>query len=106
MINNSAVDSNATSNYSSIATNRFDQHPSVINIKKKKIDSVLNLKKPSNIEVEEVTNNLSIVKACEEGDIPTKVIKINKNIFTAFIATDFNNCVDEGVFPDELIKAC
>ena len=45
LINNSAVDSNAVSNPLSIAIKRFDQHPSIINIKKKKFDSVLNFKK-------------------------------------------------------------
>ena len=45
LINNSAVDSNAVSNPLSIAAKLFDQHPSIINIKKKKFDSVLNFKK-------------------------------------------------------------
>ena len=27
---------------------------------------------------------------------------MNKDIFAGFIAKDFNNCVDQGVFPDEL----
>ena len=78
LINNSAADSNAVSNPLSIATKLFDQHPSIINIKKKKFDSVLNFKKPSSTEVEKVINNLSIVKACQKDDIPTKVIKMNK----------------------------
>ena len=38
-------------------------------------------------------------------DIPTKVIKMNKYIFTGFIAKEFNNCVDKGVFPDDLKNA-
>ena len=36
LINNSADDSNAVSNPLSVATKLFDQHPSIINIKKKK----------------------------------------------------------------------
>ena len=36
LINNSAVDSNAVSYLLSIATKLFDQHPSIISIKKKK----------------------------------------------------------------------
>ena len=105
MINNSAVDSNAVSNPLSIATKLFDQHSSIINIKKKKFYSVLNFKKTSSTEVEKVINNLSIVKACQKDDIPTKVIKMNKDIFADFIAKDFNNCVDKGVFPDDLKHA-
>ena len=44
---------------------------------------------------------MSIVKACQMDDIPAKVIKMNKYIFTGFIAKEFNNCVDKGVFPDD-----
>ena len=74
LINNSAVISNDISNPLSIATKIFDQHASIINIKKKKFNSVLNLKKPSNSEVEQVINNLSIVKVFLKDDIPTEVI--------------------------------
>ena len=86
MISNSVVDSNAVTNPLSIATKLFDQHPSIINIKKEKFDSVLNLKKISSPEVEKVINNLNIVKAYKKDDIPTKVIKLNKYIFSSFIA--------------------
>ena len=33
-------------------------------------------------------NNLSIVTGCQKDDIPTKVIKMNKDIFARFIAKD------------------
>ena len=79
-MNNSAVESNAISNPLSIATKIFDQHPSVIHIKKKNFDSVLSFKKTSSAEAGKVINNLIIVKACQKNDIPTKVIQMNKNI--------------------------
>ena len=41
----------------------------------------------------------------KDDKIPTKVIKMNKDIFANFIAKDFNNCVDKGVFPDDLKDA-
>ena len=106
LINISAVDSDAISNpLATIATKLFDQHPSIINIKKKNFELVLNFKKASSTEVEKVINNLSIVKACEKDDIPTKVIKMNKGIFSGFIAKDFNNCVGKGVLPHDLKHA-
>ena len=105
LINNSAVDSNAVSNPLLIATKLFDQHPNIINIKKKKFDSVLNFKKTSGTEIEKVINKLSIVKACQKDDSPTKVIKMIKDIFAGFIAKDFNICVDKGAFPDDLKHA-
>ena len=52
LINNSTVDSNAVSNPLSIATKLFDQHPSIINTKKKKFNSILNFKTTSKTEGE------------------------------------------------------
>ena len=65
----------------------------------------MNFKKTSSTEAENVIRNLSIVKACQKDGIPTKAIKINKDIFAGFIAKDFNNCVDVGVFADDLKHA-
>ena len=48
---------------------------------------------------------MSTVKACQKDDIPTKVIKMNKDVFGGFIAKNFNNCVDKGVYPDDLKHA-
>ena len=45
LVNNSALDSNLIGNPLSIATKLYDQHPSIINIKKKNFDSVLNFQK-------------------------------------------------------------
>ena len=39
------------------------------------------------------------------NDIPTKVIKMNKNIFTNFIADHSNYCIAYGEFPNELKHA-
>ena len=48
---------------------------------------------------------MSIVKACQKDDILTKVIKMNNSIFADFIDKDLYNCVDKGVFPDDLKHA-
>ena len=105
LVNNSAVGSNASSNPLSIAIKIFDQHSSIINIKKKTFDPALSFKKTSSTEVEKVINYLSIVKDCQKDDIPTKVIKMNKDIFAGFIANDLNNCANKGVFSDDLMYA-
>ena len=49
-----------------------------------------------------VINNLNVAKTCQVNDIPTKVIKINKDIFANFITDHFNYCIANGEFPDEL----
>ena len=50
-------------------------------------------------------NNLDTSKAAQQGDIPTKIIKDNKDLFSYFISASFNNAVNKGVFPNELKQA-
>ena len=44
-----------------------------------------------NTDVEmKVLNNLNVAKSCQINGIPTKVIKMNKDIFANFITDHFN----------------
>ena len=52
-----------------------------------------------------VINNLNVAKTCQANDIPTKIIKINKDIFANFITDHSNYCIANGEFPDELKNA-
>ena len=85
-----AIDIN--SNKTIRSTSKYYQY------KEEKSDSVLSFKKTSSTEVEKAINNLSIVKACQKDDIPTKVIKMNKDIFPHFKAKDFNKCFKESFY--------
>ena len=49
-----------------------------------------------------IINNLGTSKATQQGDIPTKILKDNKDLFSYFISASFNNAVNKGVFRDEL----
>ena len=55
--------------------------------------------------ISKIINNLDTSKATQQGDIPTKIIKDNEDIFSYFISASFNNAVSKGVFPDELKHA-
>ena len=55
--------------------------------------------------ISKIINKLDTSKATQQGDIPTKIIKDNKDIFSYFISASFNNAVNKGVFPDELKHA-
>ena len=52
--------------------------------------------------VSKIINNLDTSKATQQGYIPTKIIKGNKDFFSYFISASFNNDLNKGVFPDEL----
>ena len=47
-------------------------------------------------------NNLNVAKLCQINDIPTKFIKMNKDIFANFITDYFNYWNFYGGFPVEL----
>ena len=52
-----------------------------------------------------IINNLDTSKARQQGDIPTKIIKDNNDLFSYFISASFNNAVNKDIFPDELKQA-
>ena len=52
--------------------------------------------------VSKIINNLDISKTPQQGDIPTKIIKDSKDIFSYFTSASFNNALNECVFPDKL----
>ena len=51
------------------------------------------------------TNNLNNKKACQESDIPLKIIKDNIDIFSEFIFHNFNNSIFDATFRSELKNA-
>ena len=42
---------------------------------------------------------MNVHKTCQLNDIPTKIIKMNANIFAKFICLHFNYCIDIGESP-------
>ena len=82
--------------------NAFKNHPSIKNIKSKKLNSTFSFENTYTDVVMKVINNLNVANTCQVNDIPTKVIKINKDIFANFITDHFNYCIANGEFPDEL----
>ena len=58
--------------------NTFKNHPSIKNIKYKKLNSIFSFKNTYTDVVMKVVNNLNVAKTCQVNDIPTKVIKYGK----------------------------
>ena len=48
---------------------------------------------------------MNVHKSCQLKDIPTKMIKMNSDIFANFICLHFNYCIDTGEFPQEFKNA-
>ena len=88
------------------AIKKYEKHPSIKMIKEKMEQTkTFTFKKPSRAEIEKNIRNLDISKACQENDIPTKIIKENCEIFAEFIESNFSYNIEEAEFPDMLKMA-
>ena len=88
------------------AIKKYEKHPSIKMIKEKMEQSkTFTFKKPNRAEIEKNVRNLDISKACQENDIPTKIIKENFEIFAEFIESNFSYNIEESEFPDRLKMA-
>ena len=76
------------------AIEKYQNHPS-IKVIRENIDTNNNfsfdLINPECIS--KIINNLDSSKATQQGDIPTKIIKDNEDLFSYFISASFNNAV-------------
>ena len=53
-------------------------------------------------EVKKELMNLSSKKVTRKGDIPAKILKDSLNVYTKELTTIINNCLKDGMFPNEL----
>ena len=83
----------------------FETHPCITTITKQCLSSSFNVQKTNANEVMNIINQLNTAKTCQNVDTPTKIIKLNKDIFAKLISNNFNPCIDEGEFPYELKHA-
>ena len=84
---------------------RLKKHPSILNIKKRKLDSIFSFRKTTQEEASNVIQDLNTKKSCQTSDTPTKIIKLNSDIFSNLIYKHFNCCIDKGEFPNDLKHA-
>ena len=57
------------------ALSYFENHPSIVNIKRKGFDTSFTFKETNSNEIFKLIKILNINKACQNTDIPTKIIK-------------------------------
>ena len=83
----------------------FEKHPSILNIKKRNLDSVFSFRKTTQEKVSKFIRDLNTKKSCQTSDTPTKIIKLNSDIFSNLIYKDINYSIDKGEFPNDLKHA-
>ena len=83
-----------------IATvNSYGKHPSIERIKNRSWNLTFSFRKANSNKVSKIIDNLNIKKACQNSDIPIKIIKLNKDIIAPFIYENFKSCINKGEFP-------
>ena len=88
------------------AIEKYQNHPS-INIIRDNIDTTnkfsFDLVNPECIS--KIINNLDTSRATQQGNIPAKVIKYNKELSSYVISPSLGNAVNKGIFLDKLKHA-
>ena len=87
------------------AIKKYSAHPNILRIKDKMNNNVFSFRKVTYEEILNEINSLDTSKSTQSEDIPFKIIKDNANIFANFVLQNFNKCVIDGKFPDQLKKA-
>ena len=83
------------------AINKYNDHPSIIKIKQVTSNKNNFSFSHTNIEaVESEIQSLDIRSSCPISNIPPKVIKENLDIFSIKLYKDFNQALDDKIFPE------
>ena len=87
------------------AIKKYSAHPSILRIKDKMNNNVFSFRKVTYEEILIEINSLDTSKSPQSVDIPFTIIKDNADIFASFILQNFNKCIIDGKFPDQLKKS-
>ena len=75
---------------------------SIVAIKSKSTNKYFKFNSISKAEIEKEILNLDSSKACQDSEIPRKVIKSNSDIFTDALYSEFNRFLETSVFPPSM----
>ena len=78
---------------------QYKNHPSIVAIKENNLSKQFSFKYIPKSDVEREILNLDVFKASQDSDIPTKIIKMNADIFAEVLCNVFNRSLEVGEFP-------
>ena len=88
------------------AIKKYEQHPSIIEIKEKIKNKNMSFSFSFLLRKQfKRVAQIEFKKACQESDIPVKIIKENVDIFANFVYNNFNNSLFNSNFPSHLKNA-
>ena len=77
---------------------QYKNHPSVVAINEEKLDKQFSFENIPNTDIKKEILNLDVSKASQDSDIPTKIIKVNADIFAEVLYNVFNRSLELGEF--------
>ena len=86
------------------AIGKYKNHPSVKAISEKYDKNTFNFRYVSLDEIKKEIKNLNTKKACQDTDIPTKIVQENSDIFAGFIFQNLNYDIEFSAFPANIKK--
>ena len=81
---------------------KFEEHPSIIKIKEHNNKNNFKFNFTTQEEVMKVIDSLKSNKSQNKDDIPVKIVKTYKVLFSEFIAKNINHSIRSNTFPDIL----
>ena len=88
-----------------IAIKKYKKHPSIRAIKDISKNNTFSFQKVSYEKALKEIQKLDARKACQNTDVSTKIIKNNSDIFGDFIYQNFNDAIENDMFPKILKNA-
>ena len=86
------------------AIKKYNAHPSILSIKEKMNNNVFSFRNVTHEGILNETNSFDTSKSTQSEDIPFKIIKDNADSFANFILPNFNKCIIDRKFTDQLKK--
>lgn len=85
------------------AINKYKNHPSILKINDNmEADSSFNFHPISNEDIEKQLFYMNTSKAFQANNIPPKILKENRDIFSDILSNNLNNSICNAKFPDNL----
>ena len=84
----------------------YKDHPGIQSINSKHINTAkFSFKEITEEEVSNEILSLHSAKASQKSDIPTKILKVNVDIYSFYLQIILNNCLKNSIFPEEMKTA-
>ena len=78
---------------------QYKNHPSIVALTEKKLNKQFSFEYIPKSDVKKEILILDVSKASQDSDIPTKIVKVNADIFAEVLYKAFNRSLEVGEFP-------